>query len=122
MPVRIFGREPAVIVGLIQAVLALVVSFGWLAGIGIKGQVELGLFMAVLIGVLDLYVAYVTRRTLLAGAIAVFKAAVAFVAIYGWQLTTEQTGQAIAVITFALALIHQSQTEPLEHGDLDLTA
>lgn len=122
MTTRIFGREPAVIVGLIQAVLALAVSFGWLAGIGIKGQVELGLLMAVVIAVLDLYVAWSTRRTLLAAAIGVFKAALAFVAIYGWHLTTEQTGEAIALITFGLGLIHQSQTQPLEHGDFDLAA
>lgn len=113
----VFGREPAVIVGLIQAALALAVSFGWLAVVGIRGQVELGIVMALVIAVLDVYVAYVTRRTLLAAAIGVFKAFAAFAAIYGFALTVEQTGAAIAFITFALGVIHQSQTEPLLKAD-----
>ena len=122
MTTKIFGREPAAVVGLIQAVLALAVSFGWLAWLGISGQHELGLFMAVVIGLLDLYVAWSTRSTLLAAAIGVFKALMAFVAIYGFQLTTEQTGTAIAVITFGLALIQRSQTTPVSQGHFDLAA
>jgi hypothetical protein len=120
----IFGREPAVIVGLIQAVLALAVSFGVLAFVGIKGQVELGIVMGVVIAVLDLYVTYVTRRALLAAAIGLVKALGAFVAIYGYALTVEQTGSVIAVLTFGLALFHQSQTEPLLKADhsFDLAA
>lgn len=117
----VFGRDPVVITGLIQAVLALAVSFGWLAFIGIKGQFELGLVMGVVIAGLDLYVAYVTRRTLLAYAVGAFKALAAFATIYGFQLTTEQTGFAIAIITFGLALVHQSQTEPTPAGQHTLS-
>lgn len=120
----IFGREPAVIVGLIQAALALAVSFGWLTFIGINGQVELGIVTGVVVAAGDLYVAYVTRRTLLAAAIGVFKALASLAAIYGFSMTVEQTGTAIAFITFALGVVHRTQTEPLlkqEHS-FDLTA
>jgi hypothetical protein len=100
------------------------VSFGVLAFVGIKGQVELGIVMGVVIAVLDLYVTYVTRRALLAAAIGLVKALGAFVAIYGYALTVEQTGSVIAVLTFGLALFHQSQTEPLLKADhsFDLAA
>lgn len=116
----VFGRDPVVVTGLIQAVLALVISFGWLAFIGLKGQAELGIVMGVVIAAMDLHVAYVTRRTLLAAAIGIFKAALSFVAIYGYELTVEQTGSAIAIITFGLALFHQSQTSPLDRGQHSL--
>lgn len=120
----IFGREPAVYVALIQGALAMALSFSWLTFVGINNQAELGILMGVVIATGDLYVAYVTRRTLLAVAVGLVKALIAFGAIYNLTLTTDQTATLIAFLTVALGFFHQSQTEPLlkaEHS-FDLTA
>lgn len=120
----IFGREPAVIVGFIQAFLALLVSFGALTALGIKGQPELMLVMGVVIAAGDLYVAYVTRATLLAVVLGFIKAGLAFLTIYGFQLDTEQTGAVIAFATVAIGLYQRTQTEPLpkHQHEFDLAA
>ena len=110
---KIFGREPAAIVGAIQAVLALAVSFGWLEFIGLKGQNDVALVVAVVAALAAVYLAYVTSETLLAPVIELFKAALALAAIYGLSITTEQTGMAIAAITAVFAFLQRSQTAPL---------
>lgn len=109
---KIFGREPAVIAALIEAALALLISFNALTGLGIKGQPELMLTMAVVNGLVGLYVAYVTRDTILGAAVAVVKALIAFGAIYGLTLTTEQTGTLIAFLTLAIGMFQRTQTGP----------
>lgn len=119
---RIFGHEPAVVAAAIQAVLAMAVSFGWLAWAQIDTQAELGLTMGLVIAVLDVYVAAVTRRTLLALVVGLFKALIAFGSIYGFSLTLEQTGTVIAVLTALAGLWHQGQTEPLEFAEFDFAA
>ena len=119
---KIFGREPAAIVGAIQALLALAISFGWLAGLGLTTQDDLALVMAVVSGAAALYLAYVTSETLLAPVIEVFKAALALAAIYGFHLTTEQTGFAIAAITAVLAGWQRGQTSPLTRPSFKVIA
>ncbi len=110
---KLFGREPAAIVGAIQAVLALGVSFGWFEFIGLKGQTDVAIVVAVLAALSAAYLAYVTNETLLAPVIEVFKASLALAAIYGLALTTEQTGMAIAVITALIAGFQRTQVGPL---------
>jgi hypothetical protein len=120
--VKIFGREPAAIVGAIQALLALAISFGWLAGVGLTTQDDLALVMAVVSGVAALYLAYVTSETLLAPVVEVIKADLALAAIYGFHLTTEQTGFAIAAITAVLAGWQRDRTSPLTHPSFTVIA
>lgn len=122
MSPKILGREPAVIVGLIQALLALLVSFGVLAPLGIKGQPELALVMGVVIAAGDLYVAWSTHQTLLGVAIGFVKAFLAFIAIYGLALNTEQTGALVAFITVGIGLFQRTQAAPLGQGNFDLAA
>lgn len=117
---KLFGREPAAIVGAIQAVLALIVSFGWLKGIGLEGQDDVALVVGVLSALSAVYLAYVTDETLLAPVLEVLKAALAFGAIYGFSITTEQTGMAIAVITALLAGWQRTQTSPLDNPSFQL--
>lgn len=118
MTPKIFGREPAVLAALVEALLALLISFNALAGIGIKGQDELMLTMAVVNGVVGLYVAYVTRDTLLGAAVALAKALIAFGAIYSLTLTTEQTGTLIAFLTLAIGFVQRTQTGPASRPSL----
>lgn len=119
---KIFGREPAVIAGLVEAALALLISFGALAGIGIRGQAELALVMAVVTGGLGVYVAWVTHATLLGVAVGFIKAVLALAAVYGLTLNIEQTGALIAFVTVALGLYQRGQTTPLEQPRFDLAA
>lgn len=110
---KIFGREPAVLVAAIQAVLTMAVSFGWLEFIGLKGQDDVAVVVVVVAALAALYLAYVTSETLLAPVVELFKALLALGAIYGFAITTEQTGMVIAVITALFAAFQRTQVSPL---------
>lgn len=114
--VTIFGREPAAIIGAIQAGLVLVVSFGWLDGIGISGQDSIAIVVGVLSALAAVYLAWKTSETLLAPIIQLFQAFLSLAAIYGFHLSNDQTGFVIAAITSVAALFHRTQTTPLAKG------
>ena len=114
MNVKIFGREPVAITAAIQAALALMVSFGWLEWMGFNSQGDVAAVVLVLTTAEALYIAYVTNETLLAPVIAFFKAILSLGAVYGFGLTDEQTGTAIAVITAVFGLLQRTQVSPLE--------
>lgn len=122
MTPKIFGREPAVLASLIEAGLALLVAFGVLADLGIRGQQELALVMAVVSSALGLYVAWVTRATLLGVAVGFTKALIALAAVYGLTLTVEQTGALIAFLTLILGYFQRTQTEPDPAPSFNLAA
>lgn len=122
MTPKIFGREPAVLASLVEALLALLVSFHVLAFVGIDTQPELMLTMGVVNGLVAVYVAYVTRDTLLGAAVGLIKAGVAFGAIYGLSISTEQTGTLIAFATVAIGMYQRTQTGPAPYPSLDLSA
>lgn len=112
MTPKIFGREPAVLASLVEALLALLISFHALAFIGIDDQGTLLVVMAVVNGGFGMYVAYVTRDTLLGAAVALAKALIAFGAVYGLTASIEQTGALIAFLTVAIGLYQRTQTGP----------
>lgn len=118
----IFGREPAAVVAAIQAALVMAVSFGWLEGVGLKNQDDIALLVGILTAAGALFLAYKTSETLLAPVIELFKALLAFGAIYGFALTTDQTATVIAAITMGFGLAHRTQTSPLRQGNFQLTA
>jgi hypothetical protein len=119
---KLFGREPAAIVGAIQALLVLAVSFGWLDAVGLKGQDDVALVVGVLAALSALYLAYVTSETLLAPVIEVFKAALALGVIYGFAITTEQTGMVIAALTAVFAAFQRTQVSPLPEPTFSVIA
>lgn len=106
---KIFGREPAAIIGFIEAVLAMVLSFGWFD----LSQEKVGLIMAVVTAAFGVYTAYVTSETLLGAVIGFAKAALALGAVYGLSLSDQQTGCVIALITMSFGLYQRTQTSPL---------
>lgn len=106
---KIFGREPAVIVGTIEAALVLVLSFGLFN----LSQETVGLIMAVVIAAFGLYTAYVTSETLLAAALSFIKAALALATVYGFTLTDAQMGALLAFVSVVFALFQRTQTSPL---------
>lgn len=112
MSKQIFGREPAVIVAAIQAFLALLLSFGWLAPLGLSTQTDLAALVTVLSAAAGVYLALGTTSTLLAPVLEFFKAALGLAAIYGFQLSVEQTGAAVAAISALFAVVLRDRTSP----------
>jgi len=107
-PVTIFGREPAAIVGTIEAALALLVAFQ----LGLDAP-HVALIMGVVTSLAAVYTAWVTKDTLLGVVVGLIKAVIALAIGYGLSLTPEQTGALIAVATVALGLFNRQQTYPL---------
>lgn len=118
---KIFGREPAVLSSLVEAALALAISFHLLAWAHINSQAELALVMAVVSSGLGFYVAWVTRATLLGVAVGLVKALIALTAVYGLSINVEQTGTLIAFLTVAIGFFQRTQTDPLEHPSFNLS-
>lgn|GEM_PF-3402001 len=114
MTAKIFGREPAAIAGLIEGALALLLAFGWLSFIGLRGQEDLAVVMAVVSGAMGVYVAWVTDETLLGYVLGLVKALIALGAVYGLTLSAEETGALIAFLTVALGFWQRDKVEPLE--------
>ena len=109
----IFGREPAAIAAAIQAVIALLISFGWLQWVGLSTQTDVAVVMAVVSAGFAVYLAAATNETLLAPVNELFKTTLALAAIYGLHLSTEQTGMAVAVIATVLGLWQRGKVSPL---------
>jgi hypothetical protein len=113
--------EPVLVWGAIQAGTAMAESFGWLGGIGIHGQHALAVLLLVENAVAAVHVALVTHRTLMAPVIELFKALGTLSAVYGFHMSTEQTGIAVTFITALFAFGHQSQTSPIPPPPLDVS-
>lgn len=112
---KIFGREPSMIVGLIESTLVLLLTAGLLKFVGINTQEEVGILMAVVSAVLGVYVAYVTSETLLAAVVGLIKAAVALGAVYKLNITLDQTAALIAFVTMTISFWQRTQTSPMTH-------
>jgi hypothetical protein len=117
---KIFDRDPVIYVGAIQALLVMLLSFGALDWIGLSSQDQLMIVVALLTAAGAVATAFKTHRTLLAPIVELFKAGVAVAAIYGLNITTEQTGTVIAFIMMVAAFFHQSQVHPLTQGTFQL--
>lgn len=115
---NIFNREPVAYVAAIQSILIVAVSFHWLTAIGLDSSNDVMLVAGVMNGIAALVLAYKTTRTYLAPVVELFKAAAALGAIYGLNVTEEQSGLIIVAITGVAALFHQSQVTP---GQSDFT-
>lgn len=110
---QIFGRQPVVWIAAIQAVLTLLVSFHALKDIGINGPDDVMLVAGVLNAGGAVYLAFGTTEAMLAALVELFKGGAAFAAIYGLNLTGEQSGVAVLAITAVFSLVvHQPKTSP----------
>lgn len=106
---RLFGREPAFWVGLIEAGLALLLSLNLF---GLTHEL-VSLVMAAVVAGLGVFTAWVTRDTLLGVGVGFAKAVLALAAGYGFSLSTDQTAAVIALLTIALGSFQRTQTQPL---------
>jgi uncharacterized membrane protein (UPF0136 family) len=106
---KVFGREPAFWVGVIEALIALLVTFK-LDGLS---QEQAALWIAAVVAVGGLVTAWATRDTALAALVAVVKAVLVLGVAYGLTVTEEQIGLVAALVTTVGAGWLRTQTSPV---------
>jgi hypothetical protein len=107
-PITIFGREPAVWVGLIEAFLATALAFGF----GIS-QEAYGPIMALVVAIGGAVAAIGTKDTLLGALIAVMKTGFVVLAVYGFSISDQQSAALIGGMSVLFALFQRTQTSPI---------
>ena len=108
---KVFGREPAVFIAVIEALLALLVTFQ-LDGLTAEQSTNI---LAVAVAVGGLLTAWTVRDKLFASLGGLSRAALVLGVSYGLNLTQEQIGLAVAVISSVAGIIVlRPQTSPVE--------
>ena len=107
-PLRIFGREPAAALGVVEALLVGLVAFG----LGVTNE-SAGLLTAFLSLAVGAYQAWATKDTFLAALTGVAKAGVALVIYYGVTLTPEQIGAVVTGLPLFVGFWLRTQTSPV---------
>lgn len=101
---RIFGREPAIWVGLVQAFVTMIIMFG------LPITTEQGaLIVALFNGAAGAYLAFKVRPIAVGSIVAFIQAAVALLVGFGLNLTTDQQG---VLLTFAALLLNVMIVRP----------
>lgn len=111
---KIFGKEPAAYIGLIEGVLALLLSWHFTSShLGLTNE-TVALIMAVVVAAFSLVTAFYTKNVQLAVVLGLVKAAVALAVGYGLHLSIDQTAAIITFTTVAFGLFNRQQTSPAE--------
>ncbi len=106
--ITIFGREPAMWVGLIEAALVLGLSFA-----AFISSEQVALVMAAVTAAAGFYVGWATKDVGLARVIGLIKAVTALLVGFGFSLTDAQNGAVLAFVSVAFALINRDRTSPV---------
>lgn len=104
---RIFGREPALIISAVSAGLGLLVSFSF----GLSAE-QAGAIVAVVSAVFAAATAAITRPIAPSAFTGLVAAAVALLAAYGLNVSAESVGALNAVVLAMLGLITRGQVTP----------
>ncbi|MFD8199964.1 hypothetical protein [Streptomyces sp. NPDC059701] len=104
---RIFGREPALLIATASAGLSLLVTFGF----GLSAE-QAGAIVAVISAVFAVATAIVTRPIAPSAFTGLVAAVAALLAAYGLELSTEKIGALNAVVLAGLALLTRGQVTP----------
>ncbi|MFJ8049793.1 hypothetical protein [Streptomyces luteogriseus] len=104
---KIFGREPALIVSTISAVLSLIVTFN----VGMSGE-QAGTIVAVISTAFGAIAAAMTRPIAPSAFTALVAAGAALLAAYGLEVSAETVGATNAVVLSVLALLARGQVSP----------
>lgn len=107
---KILGQEPAFLVGVVEAALAVFLSFGVLG----LDQAETGVIVAAVNAGLAVLVAYTTSTTLYSALIGFTKAIITLCVTFGMPLTDAQTGAVIALISLVLGAYLRQNTESID--------
>ena len=108
--VRIFGREPALWIAVIEAVLGLCAVFGWFD----LTTEQVGLWMGVVIAIGAVITSWLTTGTLLSALVGALQAFVALAIGYGFTLSPEATAALIGVLTAMFAFVNRAQNSPAD--------
>jgi len=104
---KIFGREPALIISTLSAVLSLIVTFN----IGMSGE-QAGAIVAITSAVFGAITSAMTRPIAPSAFTAVVAAGAALLAAYGLNVSAETVGATNAIVLAVLALLTRSQVSP----------
>lgn len=107
---KIFGREPAFYVGVIEALVAVLVTFN-LPGLSTE---QAGLVVALVVAIGGALTAWATRDTLLAALVGVVKAGLILAVGYGLTVTDEQIGLIAALVSVIGSGYLRTQTSPVD--------
>ena len=105
---KIFGREPAVWLGVIAAGLTLLVTLGVL---DITSD-QTALLMAAITAVFGVITAYLTSDTMLGVLIGAANAIIALAVGFGLNVSPELTASIIGVVTVLTGFFQRTQTSP----------
>ena len=97
---KLFGREPALVIGVISAALSLIVTFN----VGMSGE-QAGAIVAAI-------TAAMTRPIAPAAFTGVVAASAAMLAAYGFTVSPETVGALNAVVLSVLTLLTRGQVSP----------
>lgn len=110
---KIFGKNPAFWLGVIQALLAFLMTINQVASALRLTDEKIGLIMAVLFAVLGVYEAWVVRDTMLAALTAAAKALIALLTAYGLHLSADQTAALLGLVALIGGAFIRDRTSPL---------
>ncbi|WP_019549815.1 MULTISPECIES: hypothetical protein [Streptomycetaceae] len=106
---KIFGREPALVLGVVSAALGLVVTFN----IGMSAE-QAGAITALLSAVGAAVTAALTRPVAPSAFTGVVAAGAALLAAYGFEVSPETVGAVNALVLAVLMLLTRGQVAPVE--------
>lgn len=107
---KILGQEPAFLVGVVEAALAVFLTFGALG----MDQKEAAAVVAAVNALLGLVVAYATSTTLYSAAMGLTKAILVLLAAWGLNLDDAKTGALMALISLVLSAYLRGHTDSLD--------
>ena len=113
---KIFGREPVVWIGLIEATIALAVVTGFTTWSG----EQVSLVMAAVIAVFALITAYATHDTMLGFVVGLSKAVLALMVGFGANLSPEVVAGIVAFVSVLTGFFARTQTSPAETPSFSL--
>lgn len=109
----LFGKQPAFWLGIIQAVLAFLLTVHQVADALNLTDERIGAIMAALFALLGVYEAWAVRDTMLATLTAAAKALIALFAAYSLELTADQTAALLGVVALLGGVFVRDRTSPL---------
>jgi hypothetical protein len=115
--VTIFGREPTIWLGVLEAVLATITAFGLGTRWGLS-QDTYGIWTVLFAAIFGVITAWMTKDTMLGVVLGLVKAIIAFIAIYGLTMTDQQTGAVVALTPLIVSLFQRTQTAPIVNGQV----
>ena len=110
---KIFGKQPAFWLGIVQAALAFVLTLHRVAAELHLTDERVGAIMAALFAVLGVYEAWTVRDTMLAALTAAAKAIIALFAAYRLELTVDHTAALLALVAVLGGAFVRDRTSPL---------